>query len=78
MTNPFTYIPVTNYRVCHVGYLLEESIRQCMPGPRACTSEGLGDQASINQHQLYYLFNIYKCFCFFSRGQACLQRLIFK
>lgn len=77
MTSPFTYISVTNYRVCHVGYLLEESIRQCVPRHRSCTSEGLGYQASINQHQLCYLFNMYQCF-FFSRGQACLQRLIFK
>lgn len=63
----------SNYRVCLVGfYLLKESIRQWVPGTRACTSEGLWDQNTINQHQLCYLFKMNQCFflccsvfCFF-------------
>ena len=47
MTNRFVCIPVTYHAFRHLEFLdMEESIRQWVPGLRACTSEGLGNQAN--------------------------------
>ena len=70
MTNRFVCNPVTYHPFRHLEFLyMEESIRQWVPGLRACTSEGLGNQANnfcecrsrlLNDMSFFFTFIVLK------------------